>query len=107
VKLNDIPPFFSIGGTAPTRTSGPPGTSGEVASAPHVPKIDVVQLALGRDGIWYVPASPDSDPSSPRSSRRGPFQPPRLAPTVGQQYAPTGRLQVSPPTPGLMLDIYV
>jgi hypothetical protein len=107
VKLNDIPPFFSTGGIASTRTSGPHGTSGDTASAPHVPKIDVVQLALGRDGIWYVPASPDSDPSSPRSSRHGPFQPPRLAPTVGQQYAPTGRLQASPLTPGLMLDIYV
>jgi hypothetical protein len=55
--------------------------------SPHILHADAVQLTL----------------LAPRS----PFQPPRLAPFVGQRYAPTGRLHVSPLTPGMMLDIYV
>ena len=64
-------------------------------------------LILGHDGIWYVPATPESDTSFTRPSRHSPFQPSRLAPFVAQRYAPTGCLQASPLTPGLMLDIYV
>ena len=64
-------------------------------------------LLLGHDGIWYVPATPESDTSFTRPSRHSPFQAPRLAPFVEQRYAPTGCLQASPLTPGLMLDIYV
>jgi hypothetical protein len=107
VKLHDIPPFFGRGGTASARTSAPPGTSGDQASVYHIPQADVVQLTLGHDGIWHVPATPDSDPSFTRPSRRSPFQPLRLTSFVTQQYAPTGHLQASPLTPGLMLDIYV
>jgi hypothetical protein len=107
VKLNDVPPFFSRGGTASARTSGPSGPSGDAAATPHVFKADAVQLTLGHDGIWHVPAAPESDTSFPRPAHRSPFQPPRLASFVEPRYAPTGRLQASPLTPGLMLDIYV
>jgi len=84
-----------------------PFTSSPHAPSPHVPQADAVPLILGHDGIWYVPAPPESDTSFTRASRHNPFQPSRLAPFVEQRYAPTGRLQASPLTPGLMLDIYV
>ena len=77
------------------------------APSSHIPQADAVQLTLGHDGIWHVPAAPESDTSFIRSSRRSPFQSLRLAPFVEPRYAPTGRLQTSPLTPGLMLDIYV
>jgi hypothetical protein len=83
-----------------------PFTSSPHASSPHVLKADAVPLTLGHDGIWHVPATPESDTSFTRASRHSPFQPTRLAPFVAQRYAPTGRLQASPLTPGLMLDIY-
>jgi len=82
-------------------------TSSPHASSPHGLKADAVPLTLGHDGIWHAPATPESDTSFTRPSPRSPFQPPRLAPFVGQRYAPTGRLQASPLTPGLMLDIYI
>ena len=107
MKLHTIPPFFTKGGTASTRPSWPPGPAGDPGSAPYVPHADAVQLTLGHDGIWHVPATPESDTSFTRPSRHSSFQPPRLAPFVTQRYAPTGRLQASPLTPGLMLDIYV
>jgi hypothetical protein len=75
--------------------------------SPHILHTDAVQLSLGHDGIWHVPATSESDTSFPRPAYRGPFQPRRLAPFAEQRYAPTGRLQVSPLTPGMMLDIYV
>ena len=74
--------------------------------SPHVPHADAVQLTLGHDGIWHVPAAPESDRSFTRASRRSPSRPPRLALPGAPRYAPTGRLQASPSTPGLMLDIY-
>jgi len=77
------------------------------APPPHILGADAVQLALGHDGIWHVPATPESDTLLTRPARRSPFQPPRLAPLVEQRYAPTGRLHVNPLTPGMMLDIYV
>jgi hypothetical protein len=77
------------------------------APSPHILHADAVQLTLGHDGIWHVPATPQSDTSFPRPASRSPGQPPRLAPFAGQRYAPTGRLHVSPLTPGMMLDIYV
>ena len=91
--------------------SFPPPSSRPCTSSPHAPsphglKADAVPLTLGYDGIWHVSAPPESDTSFTRSSPRSPFQPPRLAPFVGQRYAPTGHLQASPLTPGLMLDIY-
>ena len=106
MKLHNIPPFFTRGGTASARPSGPLGAPGDSVSAPYIPLADAVQLTLGHDGIWHVPATPDSDMSFTRAARRSPFQPPRLAPFVEQRYAPTGRLQTSPLAPGLMLDIY-
>jgi hypothetical protein len=75
--------------------------------SPHILHADAVQLTLGHDGIWHAPATLESDTSFPLLAPRSPFQPPRLAPFVGQRYAPTGRLHVSPLTPGMMLDIYV
>ena len=84
-----------------------PRTPSSHAPSPRVPQADAVQLTLGHDGIWYVPATPESDTSFTRPAHRSPFQPPRLASFVEQRYAPTGRLQASPLTPGLMLDIYV
>ena len=83
-----------------------PFTSSPHAHSPHVLKADAVPLTLGHDGIWHVSATPESDTSFTRASRRSPFQPTRLAPFVAPRYAPTGRLQASPLTPGLMLDIY-
>ena len=84
-----------------------PRTAAPHAPSPHVPQAEAVQLTLGHDGIWHVSATPESDTSFTRASHRSPFQSPRLAPFVAQRYAPTGRLQTSPLTPGLMLDIYV
>src|SRR5215831_15223324 len=81
-------------------------TSSPHASSPPGLKADAVPLTLGHDGIWHVSATLESDTSFARASRRSPFQPTRLAPFVAQRYAPTGRLQASPLTPGLMLDIY-
>jgi hypothetical protein len=75
--------------------------------SPHILHADAVQLTLGHDGIWHVSATPEPDTSFTRPGHRGPFQPPRLAPFVEQRYAPTGRLHVSPLTPGMMLDIYI
>jgi hypothetical protein len=77
------------------------------APSPPILHADAVQLTLGHDGIWHVPATPQSDPSFPRPAPRSPCQPPRLALSTGQRYAPTGRLHVSPLTPGMLLDIYV
>jgi len=77
------------------------------ASSPHSLKADAVQLALGHDGIWHVPAAPESDTLCARAARRSPSQLPRLAPFVEPRYAPTGHLQAGPPAPGLMLDIYI
>ena len=107
MKLHNIPPFFTRGGTASARPSGPLGAPGDSVSAPYVPLADAVPLALGHDGIWHVSATPESDTSFTRPSPRSPFQPPRLAPFVAQRYAPTGHLQASPLIPGLMLDIYI
>jgi hypothetical protein len=84
-----------------------PFTSSPHTHSLHVPQAEAVPLSLGHDGIWYVPATPELDTSFTRPSRHSPFQPPRLAPFIEQRYAPTGRLQASPLTPGLMLDIYV
>ena len=84
-----------------------PFTPSPHAPSPHVPQADAVQLILGHDGIWHVSTPPESDTSFARAAPRSPFQPSRLAPFVGQRYAPTGRLQASPLIPGLMLDIYV
>src|SRR5205823_12655535 len=83
-----------------------PRTASSHAPSPHVPQADAVQLTLGHDGIWHVSTTPESNPSFTRATPRSPFQPPRLAPFVGQRYAPTGRLQTSPLIPGLMPDIY-
>ena len=77
------------------------------APSPHILQADAVQLTLGHDGIWHVPATPESDTLLTRPAYRSLFQPPRLAPFVEQRYAPTGRLHVNPLTPGMMLDIYV
>ena len=82
------------------------------APSPHAPSshilhADAVQLMLGHDGIWHVPGTTEPNTSFTRPSRHSSFQSPRLAPFVEQRYAPTGRLQASPLTPGLMLDIYV
>lgn len=77
------------------------------APASHILQADAVQLTLGHDGIWHVPGTPESDTSFTRRSRHSPFQSPRLVPFVAPRYAPTGCLQASPLTPGLMLDIYV
>ena len=82
-------------------------TSSPHAHSPHGPPAEAVPLILGHDGIWYVPATPESDTSFTRPPRHNPFQPSRLAPFVEQRYAPTGCLQASPLAPGLMLDIYV
>lgn len=68
---------------------------------------DAVQLTLGHDGIWHVSGTPEPDASFTRPSRHSPLQPSRLTPFVAPRYAPTGCLQASPLTPGLMLDIYV
>jgi hypothetical protein len=73
----------------------------------HIRHTDAVQLTLGHDGIWHVPGTPEPDPSCTRPSRHSPFQPSRLTLFVAPRYAPTGCLQASPLTPGLMLDIYV
>jgi len=75
--------------------------------SPHALKAEAVQLALGHDGIWHVPAASESDRLFTRPLRHSPFQPPRLASFVAPRYAPTGCLQASPLTPGLMLDIYI
>jgi len=90
-----------------TPASPRPFTPSPPTHSLHVPQAEAVPLSLGHDGIWYVPATPESDTSFTRPSRHSPFQPPRLAPFIEQRYAPTGRLQASPLTPGLMLDIYV
>jgi len=84
-----------------------PRTASSHAPAPHVPQVDAIQLTLGHDGIWQASAPPESDTSFTRVSHHSPFQLPRLTPFVEQRYAPTGRLQASPLTPGLMLDIYI
>jgi hypothetical protein len=89
-----------------TPPSPRPFASSPHAPSPHGLKADAVPLTLGHDGIWHVSATPESDTSFTHASRRSPFQPTRLAPFVEQRYAPTGRLQASPLTPGLMLDIY-
>ena len=107
MKISHVLPFLSRGGTAPARPPGPPGTSAGPASTHHVPEAEVVQLTLSHDGIWHVPATPASDTSFTRPAPRRTFQPPRLAPSGGQRYAPTGRLQASALTPGLLLDIYI
>jgi hypothetical protein len=83
-----------------------PFTASPHAHSSHGLKADAVQLTLGHDGIWHVSAPPESDTSFTRAAPHRPYPPPRLAPFVAPQYAPTGRLQASPPTPGLMLDIY-
>ena len=90
-------------------TPSPPRsyTSSPHVHVPHVPPTEAVPLILGHDGIWYVPATQESDTSFTRPPRHNPFQPSRLAPFVEQRYAPTGCLQASPLAPGLMLDIYV
>ena len=75
--------------------------------SPHALKAEAVQLTLGHDGIWYVPAASESDTSFAYPLRHSPFQPSCLASFIAPRYAPTGRLQASPLTPGLMLDIYV
>ena len=72
-----------------------------------VPEAEVVQLTRSHDGIWQVPASPTSDASFAHTTQRRIWQSQRLSPSVGQRYASTGRLQASPPTPGLMIDLYV
>jgi len=84
-----------------------PLTHSPHVSSPHALKAEAVQLTLGHDGIWHVPGASESDTSFARPLRHSPFQPPRLASFVAPRYAPTGRLQASPLTPGLMLDIYV
>jgi hypothetical protein len=90
-----------------TPPSPRPCTSSPYAHSSHVLKADAVQLTLGHDGIWHVSATPESDTSFTRAAPRRPFPPPRLAPFVAPRYAPSGRLQASPLTPGLMLDVYV
>jgi hypothetical protein len=77
------------------------------APSSHILQADAVQLTLGHDGIWHAPGTPEPNTSFTRPSRHSPFQSPRLSPFVALRYAPTGRLQASPLTPGLMLDIYV
>src|SRR5262245_33649804 len=89
-----------------TPSSPRPFTSSPHAPSPHGLKADAVPLTLGHDGIWHVSAPLASDPSFTRPSPRSRFQSPRLAPFVAQRYAPTGHLQASSLTPGLMLDIY-
>ena len=71
------------------------------------PEAEVVQLTRSHDGIWRVPASPASDTSCTQTTPRRTWQPQHLAPSVGQCYASTGRLQANPPTPGLMIDLYI
>jgi hypothetical protein len=77
------------------------------ASSPHILHADAVQLMLGHDGIWHVPGTPEPDASFTRPPRHNPFQPTCLVPLIAPRYAPTGCLQATPLTPGLMLDIYV
>jgi hypothetical protein len=77
------------------------------APSHSVPEAEVVQLTRSHDGIWRVPASPTSDASFAHTTQRRIWQSQRLSPSVGQRYASTGRLQASPPTPGLMIDLYV
>ena len=72
-----------------------------------VPEVEVVQLTRSHDGIWRVPSSSTSDTSFARPTPRRTWQPQRLSPSVGQCYASTGRLQANPPTPGLMIDLYI
>jgi hypothetical protein len=89
-----------------------PWPPGPLAPSPHAPSshilhADAVPLTLGHDGIWHVPGTPEPDTTFTRPSRPGFFQSPRLAPFVAPRYAPTGRLQAGPLTPGMMLDIYV
>ncbi len=105
--MNHVLPFLRRGGPAPARTSGPPGPIDDPVSVRHVSEPEIVQLTLSREGIWHVPAVPESDTSFSRPSPRRIFQPPRLSPPVAQQYAPTGRLQASTSTPGPLLDIYI
>jgi hypothetical protein len=105
VQMSHIPP--SRGGVTSIRTSGSLGVTGDPTSGLYIPEADVVQLTQSHDGIWRVPASPTSDTSFTRTTPRRTWQPQRLSPSVGQRYASTGRLQASPPTPGLMIDLYV
>lgn len=105
--MNPVPPFPSRGGTAPARTAGPRGTTGDPVSVRHGSEPEIVQLTLSREGIWHVPAAPESDTSFTRPAPRRIFALARLSPSVSPQYAPTGRLQASTSTPGLLLDIYV
>ena len=77
------------------------------APSSHIRHADAVQLMLGHDGIWHVPGTTEPNASFTRPSRHNPSQPTRLVPLIAPRYASTGRLQASPLTPGLMLDIYV
>ena len=105
MQMSHVPP--SRGGVASAWTAKPPEISGDLASGSHIPEAEVVQLTRSHDGIWRVPASPTSDPSFARPTQHRTWQPQRLSPSVGQRYASTGRLQASPPTPGLMIDLYI
>jgi len=103
--MSHVPP--GRGGVASAWTAKPPEISGDLASGSHIPEAEVVQLTRSHDGIWRVPASPASDTSFARTTQRRTWQSQRLSPSGGQRYASTGRLQVSPPTPGLVIDLYV
>jgi hypothetical protein len=81
------------------------GTAGGPTKGTRVPEADVVHLSLNHEGIWHVPAAA-AETTFTRTPHRRTAAPSRLAPIGNQPYAPTGRLQACPTTPGLMLDLY-
>jgi len=107
MSISDLLSALAGGSTAPGRTAGPPATPQDTTPVQDILEADVVQLTLSHDGIWQVAASPESDTSFARTPPRSPFSTPRLYPSVTSLYAPTGGLQASAPSRGLVLDIYV
>ena len=67
-----------------------PCTPAPHAHSPHVPQAEAVQLTLGHDGIWHVPAAPESDTSFTRPARRSPFQPLAFSPVCRAAVCPYG-----------------
>jgi len=107
MRISDILSVLAGGALAPGRTAGPPDAPQDRPPVQDILDADVVQLTLSHDGIWQVAASPESDTSFARTPPRPPFPTPRLYASVTSRYAPTGGLQASAPSRGLVVDIYV
>jgi hypothetical protein len=110
MRIDDVVPAPRKSGPERLQRLGADVAQQDDTPTPYTPVEDVVQLTLGRNGVWEVRAAP----LPPEATFEDPERPfttvlpcaSRLSHALWHVYSPAGIIQAIEYTHGLLVDVY-